>query len=349
MYIPLTSELELQLAARYDDYSDFDSDINPKVGILYAPSDLVHFRANWSTSYRAPSLAQVGAGSLLSSYTVDCYETPGACAGDPMESGESLLSEDVANDNLMPESAETWGAGIILAPSDDIHLSLDYWKIEHEDLIGIDEDDFIRRALAGEFPVVGEGLLPTGQAGLEVRNGFVTDAHFQLTNLGSQITDGVDLSFTQYIDLDVGSIALMFDATYVMSFDRTASATSGTEELAGDYLYPEYLASAKIRYSTNNLSMSLAANYTHSYMDDPSNRVKDALGIARDAEVVVPSWTTLDLSVAYDLTDDTEVSLRVQNLLDNEPPLVLGTGANVDHYNHDSLGRFAKIGVRTRF
>jgi len=349
LFVPLTAELELQLAARYDDYSDFDSDVNPKIGLLYAPSDVISIRANWSTSYRAPSLAQVGAGSLLSSYSVDCSETPGACGGDPMESGESLLSEDVANDDLKPESATTWGAGIILSPTENTDISLDYWSIEHEDLIGIDEDDFINRALAGEFPVVGEGLLPTGVAGLEVDRGFVTDAHFQLTNLGSQKTDGLDLSFTQYIDFDSGTLSLMFDATYINTFERTASETSGTEILAGDYLYPEYLATAKVRYSTNSFSASLAANYTHSYMDDPSPRVLDAVGIDRDATVMVPSWTTLDLSVAYDLTEDTEVSLRVLNITDEEPPLVLGTGANVDHYNHDSLGRYAKVGVRMRF
>ncbi len=350
VYVPVSDTFELHLAARYDDYDDFGSDVNPKVGFRYQPMEELIFRGNWSTSFRAPSLAQAGATTLLSSYTIECSDTPAACDNDAGANGESLLSEDVGNPDLKPEEATTWGFGMVVKPNRDISLSIDYWNIEHEDLIGIDEDDFIRRALLGEYTVT-SGVLPTGQPGLEVdSNGFVVDAHFPLTNLGEQTTSGIDLSYTHYIDTEnLGSLKFMFDATYLDEFDRTSSSTSGVESLAGDYKYPRWLANAKLRWSYSNWSSSLSANYTHHYQDDPSNQVRDALGLSATEEVSVSSWTIWDLNVSYDLPSGSYINFRLENMFDRKPPSVLGTGANVDHTNHSSIGRFATLSYTHTF
>lgn len=342
--IPLASNTELQLALRYDHYDSFGGDANPKVALRHAFNDAIIFRGNWSTSFRAPSLAQVGAGTLLSSYTVDCSVTPGACDGFDDESGEALLSEEVSNDALQPETATTWGAGFLFRPGKDTELTVDYWNIEHENLIGVEEDDFILRALAGDFPVVGEGELPTGQPGLEVAGGFVVDAHFQLTNLGWQKTSGVDMAFTQYFDTDDwGSLRFVLDTTYLAEFDKLPSDALGIVSEAGQYQYPRWLANTSLRWRYEEWSATIGAKYTHSYMDDPSPRVLDAVGLPDDAEVEVDAWTVFDLSVSRDFSNGSWLSLRVDNLLDKEPPLVLGTSANVDHFNHSSMGRFVTL------
>ncbi|WP_237058583.1 TonB-dependent receptor plug domain-containing protein [Microbulbifer sediminum] len=343
--IPLTATTEMQLAMRYDYYDSFGGDFNPKVAMRQSLlGDKVVLRGNWSTSFRAPSLAQVGAGTLLSSYTVDCTMTPGACGGANNEDGEFLFSEEVSNDNLKPEEATTWGAGVLLKPFADTELSIDYWNIEHENLIGVEEDDFILRALAGEFAVVGEGELATGTPGLEVANGYVVDAHFQLTNLGLQETSGVDMAFTQYLDTDsLGSFRFTLDTTYLAEFDRYPSDALGEVSEAGEYRYPRWLANARVRWMNEQWSASLGARYTHSYADDPTFRILEAAGLPEGAEVEVDAWTVLDASVGRDFENGSWLSLRVNNLTDKEPPLVLGTGANVDHVNHSSMGRFVTL------
>ena len=343
--IPLTLDTELQLALRYDYYDSFGGDINPKISFRHAFSDAVILRGNWSTSFRAPSLAQVGAGTLLSSYTVDCAITPNACDGLADEDGEALLSEEVSNDHLKPETATTWGAGVLLKPARGTELTIDYWNIEHENLIGVEEDDFILRALAGEFPVVGEGELPTGTPGLEVdADGFVVDAHFQLTNLGWQKTSGVDMAFTQYFDTgNWGSFRFTLDGTYLAQFDKLPSATLGVVSEAGEYRYPRWLANSSLRWRYDSWSATLGAKYTHRYEDDPSPRVLEAVGLPDNAEVEVEAWTVFDLNISRDFANGSYASLRVDNLTDKAPPLVLGTSANVDHFNHDSMGRFFSV------
>lgn len=351
--IPLASSTELQLALRYDHYDSFGGDANPKVALRHAFNDAIIFRSNWSTSFRAPSLAQVGAGTLLSSYTVDCSVTPEACAGFVDEDGEALLSEEVSNNDLKPETATTWGAGFLLKPAADTEISIDYWNIEHENLIGVEEDDFILRALAGDFPVVGEGELATGQPGLEVVGGFVVDAHFQLSNLGWQKTRGVDMAFTQYFETENwGSFRFTLDGTYMTEFDKLPSAALGIVSEAGNYTYPRWLANSSLRWRMEDWSTTLSARYTHSYEDDPSPRVLDAIrepgaeyflskvNFDENGDVEVDKWLVFDLSVNRDFSNGSWLSLRVNNLLDEEPPLVLGTSANVDHFNHNSMGRF---------
>lgn len=350
LHIPLADNFDVQLAGRYDEYDDFGGDFNPKIAFRWAPSDALIIRGNWSTSFRAPSLAQSGAGVLLSSYRVDCAATPGACNGDATASGQSLLSEDVGNMNLGAENAETWGIGTLFRPSENIELNVDYWNIRHEDLVGIDEDDFIRRALAGDYAVVAPGLLPTGTPGVEVLNGFVTDAHFEITNLGYQQTSGIDLAYTQYVDLDNGSeLAFIFDVTYLIEYERQASPNAPIEQLAGDFRYPEYLANARVRWTGDQWRASLSANYTSSYLDDPSPRVLAAAGIAAGTVVEVDAWTVFDANLSYDYSDNGYIALNIQNILDEEPPLVLGSSANVDHINHDTMGRFVTLRLTQSF
>ncbi|MDN3647272.1 TonB-dependent receptor [Pontixanthobacter aestiaquae] len=350
MYIPLADTLDVQLAGRFDHFQGFGGDFNPKIAARWQAADWLALRGNYATSFRAPSLAQSGAGVLLSSYRVDCEATPGACGGDPTEDGESLLSEDVGNPALGAENARSFGGGILLTPTSDIEFRVDYWNIRHEDLVGIDEDDFIRRALAGEFLVADSGGLPTGTPGLEVTNGFVTDAHFQITNLGFQKTDGIDMSYTHYFpEGNLGRFTLLFDATKYFNFDRQASPASPLEQLAGDYLYPEFIASSRIRWRKDDWRASLSGRYTSGYRDDPSNRTLTALGLPVDEEYRVDSYVTFDLSLSYDFAEDSFIQLTVRNLLDQDPPRVLGSGSNVDLFNHDLIGRYATIRVTKRF
>lgn len=60
--IPLLDNLEVQLAVRYEDYSDFGTTTDPKVSFLYKAMDNLSFRGSYGTAFRAPSLHQLGLG-----------------------------------------------------------------------------------------------------------------------------------------------------------------------------------------------------------------------------------------------------------------------------------------------
>ena len=60
--LPLHETFELQLAGRYDDYSDFGDTTNPKVAARWEINDKIAVRGSWGEGFRAPSLAQIGLG-----------------------------------------------------------------------------------------------------------------------------------------------------------------------------------------------------------------------------------------------------------------------------------------------
>ena len=57
--LPILKNLEMQLAARYDHYSDYGSSTVPKVGIKYTPIDTLALRGNVGKGFRAPTLPEI--------------------------------------------------------------------------------------------------------------------------------------------------------------------------------------------------------------------------------------------------------------------------------------------------
>ncbi|UTA47720.1 TonB-dependent receptor [Simiduia sp. 21SJ11W-1] len=358
-FVPLAENFELQLAARYDDYDDFGSSTNPKVGLRYQPMEEIILRANWSTSFRAPSLAQAGQGTQLTSFTAYCDEnpdfsnTPQGDLCDGQNKTPSLNTETVANAKLKPETAESWSAGVLLRPTADTEINIDYWNIQYEDLVKLDEEDYLRQTLAGNTDgqvLLSDNLadLATGTPGLllDPATGELLDAHFQLSNAGYQKTDGVDVAITQYFDGDFGSITLTLDGTYLANFEEELSPSSGVEQWAGEFRYPRFKGTAAVSWRQDGWRARLSANYVHSYSDDLRYLRTETLekyGLEKTDEVKIPSRTLLNGSVSYVFANDSMLQLSVRNLLDTDAPDVFGSSSNVDYSNHSVMGRFATL------
>ena len=60
MNVPLVHKLTVDIAGRYDDYSDFGTTKNPKVGLDWEVTSGLKLRANYTTSFVAPQIIQVG-------------------------------------------------------------------------------------------------------------------------------------------------------------------------------------------------------------------------------------------------------------------------------------------------
>jgi outer membrane receptor protein involved in Fe transport len=83
LFVPIVSReqgyswarrIDLSLAARYDDYSDFGKTTNPKVGLVWTPVDSLDVRASYGTSFRAPTVleeSQVTRGIQISNVDLD--------------------------------------------------------------------------------------------------------------------------------------------------------------------------------------------------------------------------------------------------------------------------------------
>jgi outer membrane receptor protein involved in Fe transport len=63
----------------------------------------------------------------------------------------------------------------------------------------------------------------------------------------------------------------------------------------------------------------------------------------------VSSWTVLNTTVGWDITDVHYAGITIRNLTDRDAPLALGSSSNVDTFNYDALGRLLALNWISRF
>lgn len=363
--LPLTETLELRIAGRYDHYSDFGGDFNPAASLRWQPNDSFLIRGGWNSSFRAPSLAQVGAGTTLSSGVLPCPVgsefASSLCGGSTSE--RSYLSEIYGNPDLKAETAKAWYLGSVFNAGDNTTFSLDYWNFNNKNLVDIDAFELFRRAATDPTLIARRDTLPSGRVGIETNNGTfnsrIRTVQLELINIGVQKTDGVDFSVTHDWDAgEAGRFRFYFDTTYTRSFERSESCDSlrpaprrgvgaciNGQRLAdrsGEFRYPEWLSTAGVRWRYKDFSTSLSAKYTSSYYDD-DQRQNVPVGSK------VASSTIFDLNVGWTLSKEQYLAFNVRNLFDREPPAALGSTAGVDFFNHSSMGRFYTLSYEYRF
>ena len=100
--------LSFTAGMRYDDYDDIGSSVNPRFGIVYAPTEKLRFKTLYGTAFRAPS------------------------------SDELYIKNNPAwtgNRDLKPEELETLECFVGYDFTENIRSSLTYYKIKTENLI----------------------------------------------------------------------------------------------------------------------------------------------------------------------------------------------------------------------
>lgn len=367
--LPFTSTFDVRLAGRYDDYSDFGGDFNPSVGLRFRPAESLVIRGGWNTSYRAPSLSQVGAGTTLSSGAIPC-NTGSEFRTNFCRNGSrdvSYLSQVFGNPDLEAETSEAWNLGLVWSPGERTSLSLDYWSFDQENLVDIADLDLFRRALTDSslLYTTGSGARPRppGAIGIVTStgtvNGRIVEAFLELTNIGVQRTEGLDFRLDHAFGTEVagGELRAWLDGTWVRSFERSELCSASTPlrrgfgpcvdgarlvELVDEFRYPEWLGNAGLTWEGGDFEASVWTNYTGGYYDDDTRS-----GVPANRRI--GSWTVINASVGWDINDTHYVSLTLRNLADRDPPVALGSSSNVDAYNHNALGRQYSLNWIGRF
>ena len=355
--VPLHDTLELSLAGRYDDYSDFGDTTNPKVAVRWSPIDALAFRASWGTGFRAPSLAQIGLGpSEESQFFKDTF----ACIDegiDPNSSACVPLDYQIVfsgNPDLDAEESETFNVGAAWQPSSMWRVSLDYWDIKQEDKIDEVPFGFIYDLECNNqastvcqrgTPVGGNTLGPL----LELNSGFI--------NIGEQSVNGIDLGASFASGLGAGTLTLGLEYSHLLEFERVElnSDATGfvTRDLTGEYEYPEDRFVLTGDYALENWDFYATVNYTGEFQDAPDADLDGTLDFDTVDTRDVEAFVTLNLQASWTGFEGLTLSLGVETALDEEVPFAIGDG-DVDVYGyvqnvHSPRGRFAYGKATYRF
>ncbi len=335
--LPLHETVELQLAGRYDDYSDFGTTFNPKAALRWAPTDQLAFRASWGQGFRAPSLAQIGLGPSQESEffqdTFGCADNPAYCAN------TDFLIIFSGNPDLQPEESETYNIGAVWQPTDSFSASLDFWDITQDHKIDEVPRIYIYNANCNNqasticvraAPLPGDTL------------GALQFLHSGFVNIGQQSAQGLDLALTYTREVRSATVTLGLDATHLLEFEKVQLDSTGlafeTLDLVGEYKYPEDRIALTSAWEIGDWGINTRLNYISSFNDF---RVLPATGPAAHQ---VDSFMTTNVQFTYSGIKNTKMALSVDNVFDEFPPFAVGDGDN-DLYGfvrdtHNPRGRF---------
>lgn len=243
MNIPLAKRIELQIAGRFEHYSDAGSVAKPKIAGAWDVVDGVRLRGSYAEGFKAPNLEQVNATVVTRSNNRTDYVR---CEAD-LRAGriadfsdcsqtQAVISQRSGNPDLRPEKSKSWSAGIVLQPEflppslGRITLTADYWSVRQSGIVGLFGDgnsliqDYLLRTQGGSNPDVvradpttddiaafaGTGLDPVGQIL------YVKDAY---RNLLPQEASGVDLGLIWSLrDTGIGDFTVNLNAAYLRKF-----------------------------------------------------------------------------------------------------------------------------------
>ncbi len=326
--IPVLDTLEVQIAVRYEDYSDFGTTTDPKIAFLWSPMEDLSLRGSYGTAFRAPSLHQLGLGrtdespNLVDTMRCDAIGNQDrAC--DPQE----YTAVFEGNPDLGPETSESYNLGVIYNITDDLNFTLDYYNYDITDIIDSDTQ-FVMDTYGLDGTIVERR--PTSIAN---DPGEVIQVNDSFQNIGDLQTSGIDLDLRYNLETGAGTFKFGYVMNYVLSFEDHKNTKEGGFE------QPQMRWTTSIDWVLDNVSARAAINYVDSFEQEAS------LNLSQNVDAMV----TLDASINYFGFEDLVLTVGATNLTNEEPPFAyhdfMGFAVNV----HSGQGRFAYAQASYKF
>jgi len=351
--IPLAASFDLNLAARYSDYSRFDSEFTYKVGGDWRVTDEWRLRSTFSTSVRTPNIRELYTTEEINFTTFvdpcDQWETSTdtnlranctIAVGPGFSQSELFVEIDYPGSlTLDPEKADTFTFGVVYQPGavEGLALTLDLYQIEIEDSIRN-----VPPTAALEQCYYSAGLShPTCDD--IFRNPFSGDVVFltvPLVNNAQEKLRGVDFGARYAFRALNSDFSVVWDAAYLDQFDIDFAGAPSTVEWAGTISNGEGGNGSYTQWRSNlQLAMERerwGASYRVNYIGDADSQFQ-RIGATKPG---VGSVMYHSLDGSYRFSDQLVVRGGVNNLFDKDPPYYTDAiDQNTDPFTYDLLGR----------
>jgi outer membrane receptor protein involved in Fe transport len=346
--VPILYTLEAQLAARYEDYSDFGSHTSPKLALAWRPGNTLLVRASYGESFRAPYFYQLFAPPVEGEDQgiEDSLRCP--VTGDARDCQGIFRVEYSGNPDLGPETGESWYAGIVWSPEAvrGLDLEIDFWRLTYDDRIYDINSQYIIDAYP-DNPDWVQRADPTPEDAALGIPGVIELIYQRPVNIAKTETQGIDFAARYAWAMDnLGLFNAQIAGTYLDEFRETDPTSSAWEfngvDLAGTAHWgwtgqPRWRLVSSLDWSRGQNSASAVVRFMGSY-EDASNW-PDENGAESDRPHRVGSWTSIDLQYGrtFRALGDGHLSVGCANCADRDPPLFLTSP--VDRGVHSILGR----------
>jgi outer membrane receptor protein involved in Fe transport len=381
---PGFEELQLEVGARYADYTTAGSATTWKVGGTWAPIAAFKIRGNYNKSARAPNIFELfsptqgnldnlnkdacaGPGPFSAAVRAICVAqgAPADLIGqiDTPSAGQVTITTG-GNPNLGFEHATTWTIGTVIIPPQlpGITASIDYYNITVNDAISTPTINDVYDACwsPAQNPTLAVTPACTSirrNPGSGMFDGTSAGYPELYSNLGRLFTDGIDATINGTGRLGNGQLSASFTANYTFSNTFQATPTSQITECAGFYgvdctsIQPKFTFNQRTTYAWDAFTISLLWRYLA-----PVSLETPLQGS------YVPEFEHIGAKNYFDLTlmatpvKNVTFTLLINNLFNVQPPLVGSTIAgtawnsgNTFPSTYDPLGRRFTIGASVTF
>lgn len=235
--VPVLKSLDMQVALRHDEYSDFGGSTNPKLALRWQPMRGVMARASYGTGFRAPSIPEMHAGT---EYWIDA----------------NTKVRYLDAPDLQPEKSTNTNVGIVVEPIKGLTAGLDLWRVRRNNQI--------------YWPsyYTDEPIDIVQENGVDIYE-------FRNINRGNTTVRGADLDINARISMgEWGRLSLSSISTYIAK--HTLVTPAGTQQLAGQWDSPRLKSVTSVSWEQGPWLGSVAANYRdgyHAYFQNAANSI----------------------------------------------------------------------------
>ncbi len=354
LQIPLFDALEIQAAARYEDYGgSVGSTFNPQVRAKFQVTPWLAVRGGAGSTFRGPP------GQNLSGNATTLQVI-----------GSSFRAVDInGNAGLRPEKAKTYSAGVII-DTPMFRASVDYFRYDFNGPIEGEPVAGIVNALFG----VAANCTDAAYANLAKRFTFnaagcgignVQRLQTKVINSANVSTSGLD--FQASLSSNLGGVRATLGAagTYVINY-KTNDIT-----VEGIVVQPKFDAVGLLNYQTSayplpklkgnvyvegdfgQATLRVQLNHIAGYTDQRgAGTFGPNTGALAGASVttgkVIKAFNTVDATFRINFGTGTTLALSALNILDQDPPFAR-LDYNYDPFTATPLGRNFKVSVSQKF
>ena len=343
--LPVGEQVELTGALRYDNYSDFGSNVSGKLGVRYAPSDNLLFRATYGTGFRAPSLDELNQSPAFSATSgrdvVACQAAGVSFADCRARQWDTFIA---SNKNLDPETSNQFLVGGVVDLSDwagfDMSVSLDYYYTEVKDLVTTIQGTTLYFAeLANQLGDLNAATNGGCSYGVERSgSGRIIQSDVCAINFGKFDTSGLDFRFTMNFDLgNAGMLGVRHQTNYVLDYNSQDFIGGPFRDQTGRRGVPQFRSNFDIDWTYGDHKVALSSYYIPGQnfgsepqpgfdLNDPGTFYN--VGIGPD----VSSYWNHNLAYTYTTPWSSRVQLGVSNLTNERPVLDQNLGTDTSLY-----------------
>jgi iron complex outermembrane receptor protein len=349
--LPGLQKLDLSAAVRVEEFSDFGSTTNPKYGLTWKPLDSLTLRGSYGTSFRAPTLTNIDFAATATYSAVTIL--------DPSSNSQIRVIQLLgARPGLEPETADTLTFGVDFAPAalPGLRTSLTYYDIDYTNRISSLSSttilanptvyaDYLTRNPSADLVTsymtsVFYRTVPESPANIVA----IVDA--RTANLGGLKQSGLDGMISYDFSLLNSEWNIGASATKILKAEQSAAERLPFIDVLDQINNPvSFRARGHIGWSYGSASVDAFINHVGSYDNTLRTPVEK-----------IDSWTTLDLSLAYETPRENQgwgsglrFALSLINATDSNPPRVINTTTAVEGFydpqNASVTGRFVAFEV----